>query len=363
MSVEIIMPALSPGMTEGKLARWLKQVGDCVRAGEPIAEIETDKAVLQLESTVSGHIERLLVQAGDDAIPVNQPVALLSEAPADAPTVPPPLVEGVRRVRASPLARRMMREAGVGMSGVSGTGPGGRIVAADIEHHRSAAAHRPVPHSQARRTLARRLLEAKTQIPHFYVRIDCQVDALIDHLRALQGGVAAGDRPTLNDLIVHASAQTLREFPLVNSRWADDAIYPQSSVDIAIATSTPDGLMTPIVWGADSKDVLQIAKETRELIARARQRKLRPEEFQGGTFTVSNLGMYGVREFSAIINPPQAAILAVGAAEPRASVRNGAVVAATIMTVTLSCDHRVMDGALAAQFLAALRSRLEGGAA
>ncbi len=412
MATNILMPALSPTMTEGTLARWLKKEGDAVKAGDVIAEIETDKATMEVEAVDEGTIGKLLVADGTEGVKVNQPIAILVEkgeavpaggaAPAAAPVAAAPVAAvvaapvaapvaavpaasgGGERVVASPLARRMAQQAGVDLSRLAGSGPGGRIVRADVEAAAKGGAPAPaaaapvpvaaaaapvargpapvitaphtlVPHSSMRRVIARRLSEAKSTIPHFYVSMDIEVDALWklgEELNARSPKDGEGRYVvTLNDLIIKASAITLRRMPKVNAAWTDDATVLFSDVDISVAVAIPDGLITPIIRRADQKGLMTIGAEMRDLAARAKAGKLKPEEFHGGGFSISNMGMFGVSSFSAIINPPQAAILAVGAAAPRAVVKNGELAVARVMTCTLSCDHRVVDGALGAAWL------------
>ncbi len=412
MATNILMPALSPTMTEGTLARWLKKEGDTVKAGDVIAEIETDKATMEVEAVDEGVLGKLLVADGTEGVKVNQPIAILVEpgesvsatpvaapAPAAAAPTPAPAPAAAAlapaapataaasgdRVIASPLARRMAQQAGLDLSKLAGSGPGGRIVRADVEAAAkgapatsapapapSAAApapapaprgpapvitapHKLVPHSSMRRVIARRLSEAKSSIPHFYVSMDIEVDALWklgEDLNARSPKEGEGRFViTLNDLVIKAAARTLRRVPAVNAAWTDDATVLFDDVDISVAVAIPDGLITPIIRRADQKGLQTISAEMRDLAGRAKAGKLKPEEFQGGGFSISNMGMFGVSHFSAIINPPQAAILAVGAAAPKPVVKNGELAVARVMTCTLSCDHRVVDGALGATWL------------
>ena len=415
MATNILMPALSPTMTEGTLARWLKKEGDTVRAGDVIAEIETDKATMEVEAVDEGVIGRLLVADGTEGVKVNQPIAILVEpgeavpaagaaqpaqvaapapaaaaaapavvAPAPAASPAPAAILGGERVVASPLARRMAQQAGLDLSKLAGSGPGGRIVRADVEAAAKGgvaievaavpapvaapapaaprgpapaitAPHKLVPHSSIRRVIARRLTEAKSTIPHFYVSMDIDADALWklgEDLNARSPKEGDGRYViTLNDLVIKAVARTLRRMPTVNAAWTDDATVLFDDVDISVAVAIPDGLITPIIRRADQKGLQTISAEMRDLAARAKAGKLKPEEFQGGGFSISNMGMFGVSHFSAIINPPQAAILAVGAAAPKPVVKDGALAIARVMTCTLSCDHRVVDGAMGAAWL------------
>jgi pyruvate dehydrogenase E2 component (dihydrolipoamide acetyltransferase) len=375
MAHPILMPALSPDMTEGKLVRWLKAEGDAVRAGEVIAEIETDKATLEFEAPEAGTLGKLLVPAGGDPVAVNAPIALLlREGEAAPPERAGPGANGASRGRvfATPIARRLARERGLDLAGIAGSGPNGRIVKADVLGAAPAAVPVPaavpltspppaqrIPHSSMRRVIARRLTEAKQSIPHYYLTIDVELDAALDLRNRLNARPAADYKLTVNDLAVKAVALALRKVPAANATWTDDAIVRLDTADVAVAVATGSGLVTPVVRAADRKGVTAISNELKELATRARAGKLRPDEYQGGSITVSNLGMYGVREFAAIINPPQSCILALGAAEPRPVVRDGAVVVRTLMTCTLSADHRTVDGALGAELLAALKANLE----
>ena len=396
-TIDIVMPALSPTMTEGRLSRWLKREGDEVKKGEAIAEVETDKTVLEVEALYSGRLTKILVGAGTEAVPVNQPIALLTAISGPRESTPPAIPNssaeeaGVSprpltpmpndsRPLASPRARRMIAELGLQATNVQGSGPGGRIVAADVERavarryravepaenpgSQALAAGAPdaraasLPHSLARKSLARRLVEAKQQIPHFYVTMDYAVDELLAVRARFNELLATDARLSLNDFMIRACALTLRDVPAINVMWSDEAMCSMDTIDIAIAVATPDGLITPVIRNTDTKSLLHISREARELARRARARRLQPREYQGGGFTISNLGMFGVREFSAIINPPQSAILAVGAAEPRPAIVSNSLAVATMMTCTLSCDHRVIDGATAAKFLGSLRAHL-----
>jgi pyruvate dehydrogenase E2 component (dihydrolipoamide acetyltransferase) len=435
MSVQILMPALSPTMTEGNLTRWLKKEGDTVKAGQVIAEIETDKATMEVEAVDEGKIIKILVPGGTQGVKVNAPIAILAEEGEDADKVlaaatqnkvngsgvaPPtsnPAPQGGResalsrgqsgappaamdarlgghdaaakdsRVFASPLARRMAEQKGVDLGNVQGTGPNGRIVKADVEKAKSGgipiasgmgtSARAPagptldvkdyatklgmafdaVPNSGVRKVIARRLAESKQQVPHFYLSIDCEIDELLTLRKHINE--AAGSKVSVNDCIIRAVALALKKVPAANASWTDDAILLYKNADVSVAVATPNGLITPIIKQADTKTLTQISSEMKDLAARARDGKLRPEEFQGGGFSVSNLGMFGIKSFSAIINPPQSCILAVGAGEQRAVVKNGQLAVATVMTCTLSVDHRSVDGAVGAEFLAAFKPIIE----
>ncbi|MBO1080378.1 pyruvate dehydrogenase complex dihydrolipoamide acetyltransferase [Roseomonas haemaphysalidis] len=421
MATNILMPALSPTMTEGTLARWLKNEGDAVKAGDVIAEIETDKATMEVEAVDEGILGKILVQGGTEGVAVNAPIAVLVEdgeavpsgeapkaapkpeaAAAEAPKAAPPAASKPAgdapkgdRVFASPLARRIAQQAGIDLSGITGSGPNGRIVKADVEGASAApksapkqdsapaaqpqaaapapapkapapaitAPHTAVPNSSMRKVIARRLSESKATVPHFYVTMDIQIDALLK-LRADLNARAPKEGPgafklSVNDLVIKAVARVLRQFPSVNASWTDDAILQYHDVDISVAVSIPDGLITPIIRKADQKGLAAISAEMKDLASRAKSGKLKPEEFQGGGFSISNMGMFGVKDFSAIINPPQGGILAVSAGEQRPVVKDGALAIATVMTCTLSVDHRVIDGALAAEFIAAFKKVVE----
>jgi pyruvate dehydrogenase E2 component (dihydrolipoamide acetyltransferase) len=404
MATNILMPALSPTMTEGTLSRWLKKEGEDVRAGDVIAEIETDKATMEVEAVDEGVLGKILVADGTEGVKVNEPIAILVDqgeaVPAGAPppakpaTAPPkpetkaeppkPIPQSGNghdqsgeRIFVSPLARRMARQAGIDLAALKGSGPNGRIVKVDIEAALQkgtppapqptpaaptappsapiAAPHKLVPHSSVRKVIARRLTEAKSTIPHFYVSMDVEIDALIRLMNELNEK-SPKDGPdayliTINDLVIKASAATLRRVPTVNAGWTDDGMALFDDVDISVAVAIPDGLITPIIRKADQKGLATISREMKDLAGRARSGKLKPEEFQGGGFSISNMGMFGVTEFAAIINPPQAAILAVAAGQKRPVVKNDSLSIATVMTCTLSVDHRVVDGALGARWL------------
>ncbi len=389
MPIEILMPAVAPSMTEGNIVKWAKKEGDAVEPGEVLLELETDKAVVEVEAQHKGVLGRILVPEGTNGVKVDTLIALLAVngedprslaagtaapqraaappvpaaavAPAAAPAAAPP----GGRIFASPLARRIARELNLDLARIRGSGPNGRVLKADVEAAARtapaaapAAAFEDIPHSNTRRIIAQRLAEAKRSIPHFYLTIDCEVDALLSARRQANEFIE-GAKLSVNDFIIKAAALALRKVPAANAAWTDTAIRRFRDVDIAVAVATPKGLVTPVLRGADTKSVSRISAEMKELSARAQEGRVRPDEYQGGGFTISNLGMYGVREFAAIINPPQACILAVGAAEQRAVVRAGALAVATLMTCTLSVDHRAVDGALGAEFLAAFKKLIE----
>jgi pyruvate dehydrogenase E2 component (dihydrolipoamide acetyltransferase) len=414
MPITITMPALSPTMTEGTLAKWLVREGDAIKSGMVIAEIETDKATMEFEAVDEGVLGSILVPAGTEHVAVNAPIAVLvqegeSVAAAAAPAAPKPAPKaaaapapvaaaaapakptasaapppGAGRVFVSPLARRMAEQAGLDLAAVAGSGPHGRIVKSDIEKAlagaapavaRAPAAAPPppapaviapppgaayieVPLNNVRKVIARRLSEAKQSIPHFYLTVDCAIDELLA-LRAKLNARADGYKLSVNDFIVRAVALALVKVPDCNAAWGGDKILRYTSVDVSVAVALDGGLITPIVRSADRKGLAQISNEMKDLAARAKAGKLKPEEFQGGGFSISNLGMYGIRDFIAVINPPQAGILAIGAGEQRPVVKDGALAVATMMTCTLSADHRVIDGALGAQFLAVFKGYVE----
>lgn len=408
----IKLPSVAADADVGTLHQWLKQEGDTVAVGEALAEIETEKAIVEINAEHAGVLGRIAVQAGPASVPINTVIGVLLAPGEDAAAIDQALAEngaqaakpaaatqpaatpaatanaastaapapaardaasdapapGTRRF-ASPLARRLAAQWHVNLLDVQGTGPRGRIVRRDVEAARdrapvaaapsaNRAAARRVPHSGMRRAIARRLTESKQQVPHFYLTVDCRMDALLAlRAQANQGGAA---KLSVNDFIVRAAALALREVPEVNASWQDDTIEFHAGADISVAVATDGGLVTPIVRDADVKPLSAIAAEIVELAGRAKVNRLKPEEFTGGSLTVSNLGMYGIKQFAAIINPPQAAILAVGAAERRPVVDdNGDLRAATVMTVTLSADHRVVDGAVGARWLAAFRALVE----
>ena len=436
MPIQILMPALSPTMTEGNVASWLKNEGDPVQAGDILCEIETDKATMEVEATDEGTLGRIVVPAGTEGVAVNAVIGLILEegedasalasaeaaapaaaAPAAAPaepaaepaaaasaapapqatapaaaspggngaTPPAPQREPGARIFASPLARRMAKQAGLALEAIAGTGPNGRIVKVDIEAAIAAAAAAPAaapaapapaaaapaaplapaayqdaPASTMRKVIAQRLQEAKREVPHFYLTVDCAVDALLE-TRAQLNERSDAYTLSVNDFVIRAAALALRKVPAANASWVDGALRQYGSADVSVAVAIEDGLVTPIVRNADSKGLAEISAEVKELAGRARAKPmgLAPEEYQGGTFSVSNLGMYGIKEFAAIINPPQSMILAVGTAEQRPVVKDGALAVATMMSCTLSVDHRVVDGALGATFLQAFKGLIE----
>ncbi len=409
MPINILMPALSPTMTEGTLAKWLKKEGDSVKSGDVIAEIETDKATMEVEAVDEGKIGKILIAAGSEGVAVNTPIAVLleegedasaigsapaakaPEAPksAAAPTATPqasaaPAAKAAPqaapsggRVFATPLARRIAADKGIDLAGVQGSGPHGRIVKADVESAKPGAKPAPsaakapvaagpdakalsnaygmtykeLPNSNMRKIIARRLTESKQTVPHFYLTVDCRIDNLLKARAELNDAGKGAYKLSVNDFVIKAVAMALKAFPAANVSWTDDAILQYEHSDVSVAVATPNGLITPIIKKAETKGLKEISSEMKDLATRARDGKLKPEEFQGGTFSISNLGMFGVKDFGAIINPPQACILAVGAGIEQPVVEDGKLVVGTVMSVTLSVDHRAVDGAVGAEYL------------
>ena len=436
MSIEILMPALSPTMEEGSLAKWHVKPGDTVKAGNVIAEIETDKATMEVEAVDEGVIEAILVDAGTEGVKVNTPIARLAgegEAPAPAPraeapkadapkevpkaeTPPPaapvqaagetgattkapaptpvsaPVSASGDRVMASPLAKRLAQAAGLDLAAVKGTGPHGRVVKADVDAARGKApsaapsaapgaapaaaparAHQSlaqmgipdgtydlVPLDGMRKTIARRMTDSFRDVPHFPLTIDLEIDGLLAARSKINAMLEKdGVKVSVNDLVLKAVAVALTRVPEANASYSPEGLAMHHHADIAMAVAIDGGLITPIIRKADTKGLAQIATEAKDLAARARDRKLKPEEFQGGTFSVSNLGMMGIKSFASIINEPQGCIMSVGAGEQRPVVKGGQLAVATVMTVTLTCDHRVVDGAIGARFLQVFKSLIE----
>lgn len=442
MPVNILMPALSPTMEKGNLARWLKKEGDRVKAGDVIAEIETDKATMEVEAVDEGTIGKIVIAAGTADVPVNQVIAVLLEegedrsaierasvaksAAASAPKAPPksapapamlasaqtpqatkatppapaPVAKTTNgsggRVFASPLARRLAKESNIDLSRIQGSGPHGRVVARDVEQAKaggtalrapaSATAVTPpgiqapsdaqiralydegsyefVPHDAMRKTIAKRLLESKLTVPHYYLTVDIQIDSLLSARREINEAAPMADgkpkfRLSVNDFIIKALALALIKIPDANVTWTEGGMLKHQHADIGVAVAIPNGLITPVVRRADEKTLAVISNEMRDLAARAKEKKLKPHEYQGGSAAVSNLGMYGIREFAAVINPPHASILAVGAGEERVIAKKGKMEVANMMTATLSVDHRAVDGALGAELLSAFKEIIE----
>ncbi len=442
MPINILMPALSPTMEKGNLAKWLKKEGDKVKSGDVLAEIETDKATMEVEAVDEGTLAKIVVPEGTQDVPVNNVIAVLASdgedvkaaaasggaaeapkpqakpetkveakppvetpkaQPAAAPAqaaAPEPASHGSNRVFASPLAKRMAKDAGVDIGRIQGSGPHGRVIARDVEGAKSgqglkpaaaagatpAAAAAPmaqapsddkiralfvegsyevIPHDGMRKIIAQRLVQAKQTIPHFYLTLDCDLGKLMKAREEINGS-APKDKDgkpawklSVNDFVIKALAVALQHVPDANVTWTETGMLKHKRSDVGVAVSIPGGLITPVIRSADQKSLSSISNEMKDLAARARVRKLKPEEYQGGSTAVSNLGMFGIKDFAAVINPPQATILAVGAGEERAVVRGGKIEVATIMSVTLSTDHRAVDGALGAQFLGAFKALIE----
>jgi pyruvate dehydrogenase E2 component (dihydrolipoamide acetyltransferase) len=436
MPINILMPALSPTMEKGNLAKWLKKEGDKVKSGDVIAEIETDKATMEVEAVDEGTIARILVPEGTQDVPVNDVIAVLAgdgedvksagagvakaapkpaEAPASKPAAAPaaaapapkpaaapaplaaaaaPQANGHGRTFSSPLARRLAKEAGIEIERIAGSGPHGRIIARDVEEAKSgkglkapAAAPAPaiapsmsdkqilalfqpgsyevVPHDGMRRTIAQRLTQSVQTIPHFYLTIDCDIGKLLAAREEINA-TAPKDKEkkplyklSVNDFVIKAMAVALQRIPDCNVSWTEGGMLKHKHSDVGVAVAMPGGLITPIIRNAETKSLSTISSEMKDYAARARARKLKPEEYLGGTTAVSNLGMYGINHFTAVINPPHASILAVGASEERPVVRSGKIEIAHIMSVTLSCDHRAIDGALGAELIGAFKMLIE----
>lgn len=443
MSINITMPALSPTMEEGKLAKWHVKEGDSVSSGDVIAEIETDKATMEVEAVDEGKIGKILVAEGTENVKVNAVIAVLltegetaadakapaaapaaapkAEAPKPAPVAAPvaavasgsavvapaakapaaaaaPAADGAR-VFASPLAKRLAKEAGIALAAISGTGPRGRVVKADVEAAKSgkaplkaapaaasagAGASAPaagmskaqvlalypegsydlVPNDGMRKVVAARLTESKQTVPHFYLTLDCKIDALLEAREKINAAAPLKDgkpvyKLSVNDFVMKAWAAALIKVPTANATWAGDSILYHKHADVAVAVSVPGGLFTPVVRACETKSLRQISEEVKDLAGRARSKKLLPADYQGGTSSVSNLGMFGIKEFAAVINPPHGTILAVGVGEERVYAERGQIKTGNFMTVTLSCDHRAVDGALGAELLAAFKGLIE----
>jgi pyruvate dehydrogenase E2 component (dihydrolipoamide acetyltransferase) len=405
MATEVILPKVDMDMATGRISRWLVAEGSAVKQGDPLFEIETDKAAMEIEAPASGILRNRVAEGSD--VPVGNAVAwIMGEGEGTAPEPKAAAAPAIKMdtpaslpqetslpvaaatatasgIRATPLARRLAREGGIDLSRVLGTGPHGRIVRADVEDAvaaRNAApvaapvnpaaseqavlrlfaegSFREIPHDKMRLTIARRLVEAKSTVPHFYLSADCRLDQLLK-LRADLNAASDSYKLSINDIIIKAWALALRDVPMANVTWTEGAMLAHQHVDIGVAVSIEGGLITPIIRNAEQKPLSAISNEMKDLAARAKARKLRNEEYQGGTTAISNLGMFGVKGFAAIINPPHATILAVGAGEQRGAWENGVFVPATLMTVTLSVDHRAVDGALGAQALQAFRNFIE----
>ena len=396
------MPALSPTMTAGNLAKWIKKEGDKVKPGDVIAEIETDKATMEVESVDEGILVKITVATGAQNVPVGSLIAVILEEGEDAglvdaiiaaasyphpqvhadivrvspsellrsPTRASAVEDDGHRILASPLAKRIAADKGVNLLSRQGSGPHGRIVKSDVENMSSGAAKAVMrstkeyslePHSNIRRIIATRLVESKQNVPHFYLNIECTLDKLLETRQDINEMATdvAHHKISVNDLVIRACAMALKDVPHANASWSDDGIMFYNNVDVAVAVAIDGGLITPVLRNADQKSLMNLSSEMKLLAIKARENKLKPEEFQGGSFTISNLGMYGIRRFSAIINPPQSCILAVGEGVKRPVVVDDQVVIRTVMDVTLSCDHRVVDGAVGAEFLKAFKDYIE----
>jgi pyruvate dehydrogenase E2 component (dihydrolipoamide acetyltransferase) len=446
MPINILMPALSPTMEKGNLAKWLKKEGDKVKSGDVIAEIETDKATMEVEAVDEGTLAKILVPEGTQDVPVNNVIAVLAgegedvkaagagagaappkpapaaEAPAAKPAAAPaavaeakappapvaampsaalapaaaPQANGHDRTFSSPLARRLAKEAGIELTRISGSGPHGRVIARDVEEAKSgkglkapAAApsaapsiapsmsdkqilalfepgsYEVIPHDGMRRTIAQRLTASVQTVPHFYLTMDCDIGKLLAAREEINASAPKDKEKkplyklSVNDFVIKAMAIALQRIPNANVSWTESGMLKHKHSDIGVAVAMPGGLITPIIRKAETKSLSTISSEMKDFAARARARKLKPEEYQGGTTAVSNLGMYGIKDFTAVINPPHATILAVGTSEERAVVRSGKIEAAHIMSVTLSCDHRAVDGALGAELIGAFKMLIE----
>ena len=424
MPIEILMPALSPTMEEGTLSKWLVKEGDTVNSGDLLAEIETDKATMEVEAVEEGTVAKLLVAGGTEGVKVNAPIAILLEEDEDASALegytagggsapapkaeaapqaatPAPKMEAPKaaptpapssdRIKASPLAKRLAAEAGLDLGSISGSGPNGRIIKTDIEAAKSGGAAKAAPQTAApqaapvtstelgpvlgggadyltklgveagsydlvplngiQKVVAKRLTDSHINVPDFPLTIDCEIDELLKMRKELNGQAPEGVKISVNDMLIRASALALKHVPEANASYTPDGIAMHKHADVAVAVAIDGGLITPIVRQSENKGLSTISSEMKDLASRARDRKLKPQEYQGGSFSISNLGMMGIKSFGSIINEPHGMILSVGAGGPRPVVKDGALAVATVMTVTLTCDHRVVDGALGAKWL------------
>ena len=424
MPIDLQMTQLSPTMTEGRIARWLKKEGDTLESGQVMAEIETDKATMEMEVVDEGVLHKILVPEGA-TVAVGTPIAIIREedeevpadyqpaageapqaepaaesatpsTPAAAAPVEPTVAEAAtvqtsssnsRRIKASPLARRLAKQKGINLAAITGTGPRGRITKSDVEKAVKrginlggntgavvTAAPRPMPtgplpyhadeferveNSMMRKAIARRLTESKQQVPHFYLNVDVEMDRLMDLRQQLNDSADGAFKLSVNDFVIKAVAKALVDVPAANASWTETDTLMHKHAHVSVAVAIDGGLITPVIRFSEQKGIIDISNEVKELAARARKGELQPEEYSGGTFSISNLGMYGVKQFAAIVNPPEGAILAVGGTEERPVVKNGVLTVAKVMTLTLSCDHRVVDGAVGAEFLAALKKHIE----
>jgi len=433
MPIEILMPALSPTMEEGTLSKWLVKEGDSVSSGDLLAEIETDKATMEVEAVEEGKIAKLLVSSGTDGVKVNAPIAILLEddeddsvldgytaggggstpaqsdqttqeaspatAAANAPQAaePAPAAASGTRIKASPLAKRLAKDAGIDLASIAGTGPNGRIVKADIENYTPSVKPTPqapipaAPVSQTtevgavrsggadylaklgveagtydlepldgmRKAITKRLSASNNNVPDFPLNVDCEIDALLAMRKELNSQAPEGVKISVNDMLIRAAALALKHVPAANASYTPDGIAYHKNADVAVAVALDGGLITPIVRQAENKGLSTISLEMKDLAGRAREMKLKPQEYQGGTFSISNLGMMGIKSFASIINEPHGMIMSVGAGAPRPVVKDGELAIATVMTVTLTCDHRVVDGALGAEWLGVFKRYVE----
>ena len=421
MPIKILMPTLSPTMTEGNLALWVKSEGDRVSPGDVIAEIETDKATMELETVDEGILAKILISEGTEEIPVNTPIAIILEegeaqsdlegmdininkvesttdtkAVEDADVISDNLanpmqdealnsdvnnrstnVDTQERIKSSPLARRMAEQQKIDLALVNGSGPNGRIIRADIEafslpditvvkndtpqmYKEDYSDYEILPINNIRKVVARRLTEAKQEVPHFYLTVDCEIDSLLNVREDLNSRAKNNEfKISINDMIIKACAVALMQVPAANASWSEEGIKIYKNANISVAVAINDGLITPIINNANSKGLMTISNEMKELVTQAQDGTLTPDQYQGGTFSISNLGMYGVKNFQAIINPPQGCILAVGKIEKKPVVKNDEISIASIMSATLSVDHRVVDGAIGAQFLDSIKTLIE----
>jgi pyruvate dehydrogenase E2 component (dihydrolipoamide acetyltransferase) len=403
MPIEILMPALSPTMTEGNLAKWLKKEGDKIKSGDVIAEIETDKATMEVEAADAGVLGKIIISGGTENVKVNEVIALIledgesqdllkdyvannsaSEVKIEEKTEVKALSSNItkevvtnssNRVMASPLAKRIAEQKNIDISKISGSGPHGRVVKDDVLAEKTSVSvstqlvagrndteYNKIPNNNMRKVIAKRLLESKQTVPHFYLSIECNIDNLLK-MRAEMNSATNSEKPeyklSVNDMVIKAVAMALKKVPAANSSWTDEAILLYNNVDVSVAVAIDGGLITPIIKNADCKSLSIISNEMKSLAQRAKLGQLKPEEFQGGGFSISNLGMFGIKNFKAIINPPQSCILAIGASSERVIAKNGQMLVANIMDVSLSCDHRVVDGAVGAEFLAAFKGYIE----
>ncbi len=418
MSVNILMPALSPTMEEGTLSKWLVKEGDKVESGDLIAEIETDKATMEVEAIEDGIIGKILVSEGQESIRVNSPIAVLlsegenlsenaissdsnkeikqevqNEVQKDiknvvqindiknndeiSKSIPTNITKSyfkshkLERIFASPLAKRIAKQRDIPLSSIKGSGPNGRILKIDVDNFDIKKIEYPslnnqesnnfeiVKNSAMRKTIAERLVKSKNEAPHFYLSLDCNIDELLKVRKTLNSKSNDEYKISVNDVIIKASSATLLKVPKANASWENENTKYFSNTDISVAVAIEGGLITPIVKNVQSKSLLEISNDMKNLVSKAKDGKLQPNEYVGGSFSISNLGMYGIKEFSAVINPPQGCILAVGSGEKRPVVINNEISIATIMTVTLSCDHRVVDGAVGAEFLSEFKNLIE----